>query len=74
SYAFGELLVLALYRIYQDEGPASFVPKYIRLLSQGGSQSPYKLLKPFNIDLNDSEFWQGGLAVIEEMLVSVEKE
>ncbi|MGB5687321.1 MAG: M3 family metallopeptidase, partial [Candidatus Electrothrix sp.] len=74
SYAFGELLVLALYRIYQAEGAASFVPKYIHLLSQGGNQSPYELLKPFNIDLNDPEFWQGGLAVIEEMLISVEKE
>ncbi|MDU9048959.1 MAG: M3 family oligoendopeptidase [Candidatus Electrothrix sp. Rat3] len=73
SYAFGELLVLALYRIYQQEGAASFVPKYIHLLSQGGNQSPYELLKPFDIDLNDPEFWQGGLAVIEEMLVSVEK-
>ncbi|MCI5224943.1 MAG: oligoendopeptidase F, partial [Candidatus Electrothrix sp. AR4] len=73
SYAFGELLVLALYRIYQKEGAASFVPKYTRLLAQGGSQSPYELLKPFNIDLNDSGFWQGGLAVIEEMLAGVEK-
>ncbi|WP_446008994.1 M3 family oligoendopeptidase [Candidatus Electrothrix sp.] len=73
SYAFGELLVLALYRIYQQEGAASFVPKYIELLSQGGNQSPYELLKPFNIDLNDPEFWQGGLAVIEEMLVGVEE-
>ncbi|WP_339137477.1 MAG: M3 family oligoendopeptidase [Candidatus Electrothrix sp. GW3-4] len=73
SYAFGELLVLALYRIYQQEGAASFVPKYIELLSQGGSQSPYELLKPFAIDLNDPGFWQGGLAVIEEMLISVEK-
>ena len=74
SYASGELLVLALYRIYQTEGPVSFVPKYIHLLSQGGNQSPYELLKTFDIDLNDPEFWQGGLAVIEEMLVSVEKE
>ncbi len=74
SYAFGELLVLALYRIYQVEGAASFVPKYTSLLAQGGSLSPYELFKPFNIDLNDPEFWQGGLAVIEEMLVSVEKE
>ncbi|WPD25028.1 MAG: M3 family oligoendopeptidase [Candidatus Electrothrix scaldis] len=73
SYAFGELLVLALYRIYQTEGADSFVPKYIQLLSQGGKQSPYELLKPFDIDLNDPAFWQGGLAVIEEMLVSVEK-
>ncbi|MCI5142902.1 MAG: oligoendopeptidase F, partial [Candidatus Electrothrix sp. ATG1] len=72
SYAFGELLVLALYRICQQEGAASFVPKYTRLLAQGGSQSPYELLKPFAIDLNDPGFWQGGLAVIEEMLIKVE--
>ncbi len=71
SYAFGELLVLALYRIHQKEG-AAFIPKYIHLLSQGGSQSPYELLRPFGIDLNDPEFWKGGLAVIEEMLNGVE--
>ncbi|MCI5194240.1 MAG: M3 family oligoendopeptidase [Candidatus Electrothrix sp. AU1_5] len=73
SYAFGELLVLALYRIYQQEGATSFVPKYIHLLRQGGNQSPYELLKPFALDLNDPAFWQGGLAVIEEMLIQVEK-
>ncbi len=71
SYAFGELLVLSLYRIYQKEGEA-FIPKYIHLLSQGGSQSPYELLAPFNIDLNDPSFWQGGLLVIEEMLKELE--
>ncbi len=71
SYAFGELLVLSLYRIYQKEGMA-FVPKYLHLLSQGGSHSPYHLLAPFNIDLNDPSFWQGGLLVIEEMLKEVE--
>ncbi len=49
------------------------MPEYTRLLARGGSQSPYDLLKPFNIDLNDPGFWQGGLAVIEEMLVGVEK-
>ncbi|MCI5147184.1 MAG: oligoendopeptidase F, partial [Candidatus Electrothrix sp. AR3] len=73
SYAFGELLVLSLYRIYQQEGAATFTPKYLHLLSQGGSQSPYQLLKPFGIDLNDPGFWQGGLAVIEEILVEVEE-
>lgn len=71
SYAFGELLVLALYNIYQQEGDA-FVPKYIELLSAGGSDSPYELLKPFNVDLDDPKFWQGGLKVIDEMLASVE--
>ncbi len=71
AYAFGELLVLALYKLYQEEGEA-FVPRYLELLSQGGSQSPYDLLKPFAIDLSDPAFWQGGLTVIDEMLQQVE--
>ncbi len=71
SYAFGELLVLALYRIYQQEGE-EFITKYLQLLARGGSRSPYELLEPFNIDLNDTAFWQGGLEVIEEMLTQVE--
>ena len=71
SYAFGELLVLSLYQIYLDEGK-SFISKYIKLLSEGGSQSPAELLSPFNIDLNDPSFWKGGLSVIENMLKDVE--
>jgi oligoendopeptidase F len=71
SYAFGELLVLALYNRYLEEGE-SFIPKYIHLLQEGGSHSPYELLQPFNIDLNDPVFWQGGLTVIEKMLIEVE--
>ena len=71
SYAFGELLVLALYRIYQEEG-ADFIPKYLNLLAEGGSKSPYELLAPFNIDLNNPSFWQGGLQIIENMLKDVE--
>ena len=72
SYAFGELLVLALYGVYQQEG-ASFVEKYLSLLSAGGSSSPYELLKPFGIDLNSQIFWEQGLAVIDSMLKEVEE-
>ncbi len=72
SYAFGELLVLALYGIYQQEG-TSFVDKYLGLLAAGGSASPYELLQPFGIDLNSPEFWEKGLAVIDSMLVDVEE-
>jgi len=71
SYAFGELLVLALYNLYLEEG-ADFIPKYIHLLKEGGSHSPYELLKPFNIDLNAPDFWQGGLQIIENILNEVE--
>ncbi|NTV15117.1 MAG: M3 family oligoendopeptidase [Desulfobulbaceae bacterium] len=71
SYAFGELLVLALYHRYRQD-PTTFVPKYLELLAAGGKATPYELLKPFGIDLNDPEFWQGGLHTIEEMLSGVE--
>ena len=71
SYAFGELLVLALYGLYKKEG-ASFVPKYIDLLKAGGANTPYELVKPFGVDLNDPQFWQAGLDIIDEMLRMVE--
>jgi oligoendopeptidase F len=67
SYAFGELLVLALYSLYQQEGSA-FVDKYQTLLKAGGSKSPYELLEPFEIDLNAASFWEGGLDTIESLL------
>ncbi|WP_136799108.1 MULTISPECIES: M3 family oligoendopeptidase [Desulfosediminicola] len=71
SYAFGELLVLALYAIYQKEG-AGFIDQYQELLAAGGSESPYELMKPFGIDLNSPQFWQQGLDVIEQMIVKIE--
>ena len=71
SYAFGELLVLALYALYRKEG-ASFVPKYIDLLSAGGSQTPYELVEPFGVDLNDPGFWGAGLKIIDQMLDMIE--
>ncbi len=71
SYAFGELLVLSLYRRYLEQVDV-FKKKYLNLLAMGGSESPYDLLQPFAIDLNASDFWQGGLTVIDEMLGQVE--
>ena len=73
AYTFGELLVLSLYRIYQEQ-PDDFVPRYMELLSLGGSRSPEELLAPFGINLDDPIFWNGGLQVIEDMLEQVERE
>lgn len=67
AYAFGELLVLALYARYLDEG-SRFVERYIDLLRAGGSQSPYAALEPFAIDLDQPAFWQGGLELIATMI------
>ncbi len=64
AYSFGELLVLALYRMYQDEGE-SFVPKYLDLLAAGDSDYPDRLLAKIGVDINDPGFWQKGIDVIE---------
>lgn len=71
SYAFGELLVLALYSIFEQQG-SSFIDKYIDLLSAGGSLSPYELVKPFGIDLDSASFWNQGLDMIDRMVKQVE--
>jgi len=71
AYSFGELLVLALYKLYQEEGD-SFVPKYIDLLAAGDSDYPDRLLAQVGVDINDSDFWQKGIDVIEEWVTQAE--
>ena len=71
AYSFGELLVLALYRLYQVEGE-SFVPKYIDLLAAGDSDYPDRLLARVGVDINDPDFWQKGIDVIEEWVTQAE--
>ena len=73
AYAFGELLVLSLYRRYLERGPG-FAPLYLEFLGAGGKSGPDELLRPFGIDLSDPGFWRGGLEIIEDMLNSAEKE
>ena len=71
AYAFGELLVLALYARYQDEGEA-FADKYIDLLRAGGSDWPHELVSELGIDLTDLSFWDQGLAEIEQLIAQAE--
>ena len=71
SYAFGELLVLALYAQYKKD-KESFVPKYLELLAAGGSRLPYQLIEPFEVDLDNPQFWNDGLQIIDDMLHLVE--
>ncbi len=71
SYVFGQLLVLALYRMYREQGK-SFVPKYLALLEAGGSDSPEALLKPLGVDIHDAKFWQNGFEEIKGLVKRME--
>ncbi len=72
AYSFGQLLVLALYRRYQQEGDA-FKSGYLKLLSYGGSARPQEILEEAGIDMTDPAFWQGGFDVIREMVDELEE-
>ena len=72
AYSFGNLLVLALYRMYREQG-ASFVPQYLELLSAGGSQSPQDILNKVGVDMTSEAFWQSGFNTIREMVEQLER-
>jgi len=71
AYAFGQLLVLSLYKQYKTEGD-SFKPKYIHILSTGGAQAPIQLLQDAGIDVSKPAFWQGGFDVVDELISQLE--
>ena len=71
AYSFGELLVMALYRRYKEEG-RRFEPGYLELLRAGGSMSPQALMARVGIDLNDPTFWSGGMQVLEGLIAEFE--
>jgi oligoendopeptidase F len=67
AYAFGNLLVLALYRKYKEIGRA-FELDYLRILSYGGSASPDTIIREAGFDMASPDFWQSGFDLLAEML------
>ncbi len=67
AYAYGQLLALSVYRLYQEHGE-DLVPSYLEMLSAGGSKSPEELGRIVGVDLADPGFWDSGLELVEEQL------
>jgi oligoendopeptidase F len=72
AYAFGQLLVLALYEQYQQEGDP-FKARYLEILAAGGSEAPVTILKKAGIDIYATKFWQGGFNVLAKRLDELEE-
>ncbi len=68
AYNFANLLVIALYQKFKEEG-SSFVPMYKTLLQSGGKQSPKELLSPLGIQLDSADFWKKGFAYVSDNLI-----
>jgi oligoendopeptidase F len=72
AYAFGQLLVLSLYQQYKAEGEA-FKPRYLKILSAGGSMAPARICTEAGIDIRSEKFWQGGFDVLNGLVDQLEK-
>jgi oligoendopeptidase F len=72
AYAFGELLVLALFNLYRKRG-AEFVPQYLEVLQAGGSDYPDKILAQAGVDLSDPSFWSEGIAALRALVEQEEQ-
>jgi len=72
AYNFANLLVIALYQQYLDEGDV-FVPKFKTFLGSGSSASPSELTKKMGIDINNPDFWRQSMKYIEGMIDQLEE-
>jgi len=72
AYAFGHLLVLALWQEFERQGK-EFVPRYRRILAAGGAKAPLAVLDEAGFDVRAKAFWQGGFDVIAGMVDELER-
>jgi oligoendopeptidase F len=72
AYAYGQLLALSVYGRYLEEGE-SFVPRYIELLSAGGSRSPEELAAIAGLDQSDPGLGNRGIELVRGQLDAAEE-
>ncbi|MFA5796620.1 MAG: M3 family oligoendopeptidase [Candidatus Woesearchaeota archaeon] len=72
AYAWGNLLVLALFEQYRKEGK-KFVEKYITFLETGAAKSGYDMMQALGVDPTSEAFWQSGFDLIKEEIDELKK-
>lgn len=72
AYAFGELLVLALYEQYR-QSENGFADRYMEMLRAGGADWPERIVGKLGLDITQPGFWDKGLHAIEQMIEQAEE-
>jgi len=70
-YVYAQLFVYALYQKYKEEGEA-FAPKFLKVLSAGGSLSPEEIANIVGLDITKPEFWELGIKQYAEFVNQLE--
>jgi len=72
AYNFGNLLVMALYQQYLEEGD-SFIPKLKDVLRMGSFSSPEEITAIVGADITSEDFWRKSLTYIESLIDELEE-
>lgn len=72
AYAFAQLFVLCLYQKYKEE-KSDFIPKYLKMLSLGGSKKPEELAEIVGLNLKDPNFWNAGIKILDDLVKQAEE-
>jgi oligoendopeptidase F len=70
SYVFGGLLAMALFREYQQRGPA-FSECILGMHRSGGSRAPLEMLDEMGMNARESSFWDRAFEYLEEVIESL---
>ena len=71
SYIFGNLLAIALYQHFQNNGE-DFSEKIISLLSAGASQAPIDVLAQLGLDPAQKSLWEQAFRYLEKLIDALE--
>ena len=73
AYSFADCLVNSLYQVKLEGSVENFADKYLKLLSQTAIGEYEDILKPFNLNPNNPDFWQKGLNLISSYIDELER-
>ncbi len=73
AYSFADCLVNSLYQVAQDGNIPDFANKYMTMLSQTAITDYKKLLAPFGLNPEKSDFWAKGLGLISSYIDELER-
>jgi oligoendopeptidase F len=71
SYIFGNLLAIALYQHFQNNGE-DFSEKIILLLSAGASKTPVEMLAQLGLDPAQKSLWKQAFHYVEKLIEALE--
>ena len=72
AYAFAQLYVLSLYQRYKEDKKA-FIPRYLEMLTLGGSRKPEAIAAIAGLNIRDPHFWKSGIDLLDQLVTEAER-